>query len=236
MRSFRQVDRGPLATTAAATVDVDALWADMISGKIEDPWPTGSTDPKETDPKTALDGQVQSSGDAVAISTTENVISNEMVTIKRMYNFAGKVHTEEKLVLRDSAEARLYFESHPDTNSSQDLSVAPQLPKRPPRKLKKSMFEPIMEPIPPRTDLHFGLTARRMANVKAEIEAGENAKKLNTVEKSKMDWAGFVDKEGIRDELVTAGKAKEGYLGRQDFLARVDEKREEEARRGRIAK
>ena len=31
-------------------------------------------------------------------------------------------------------------------------------------------------------------------------------KKINVVEKSAMDWAGFVDKEGIQDELDAAGK------------------------------
>lgn len=218
-----------MATTAAATVDVDALWAKMISGKIEDPKPIEMTGASETETDTGLK-EVETAPD------TSEGASDEMVTIKRTYNFAGKIHTEEKTVPRDSAEARLYFESHPDATNLNDTPAASQRPKRPPRKLKKSMFEPAMEPLPPRTDLHFGLTARRMASVKAEMEAGENAKKLNTVEKSKMDWAGFVDKEGIRDELVTAGKAKEGYLGRQDFLARVDEKREEESRRGRVGK
>lgn len=63
-----------------------------------------------------------------------------------------------------------------------------------------------------------------------------NAKKLNTVEKSKMDWAGFVDKEGIKDELETAGKAKGSYIERQNFLSRVEVSRDDEARRARLAK
>ena len=36
---------------------------------------------------------------------------SNMIKIKRTYNFAGKVHTEEKLVARDSAEAKLYLAS-----------------------------------------------------------------------------------------------------------------------------
>jgi len=62
---------------------------------------------------------------------------------------------------------------------------------------------------------------------------GKDAKKLNTVEKSAMDWAGFVDKEGIADELDAAGKAKGAYKARQEFLARVEYKKDEEARRAR---
>ena len=73
------------------------------------------------------------------------------------------------------------------------------------------------------------------AEAEAEREAEARAKKLNVVEKSRMDWAGFVDKEGLKDELELAGRSKESYASRQDFLARVDAHREEEARRARIA-
>ncbi|GJC86451.1 SWR1-complex protein 5 [Colletotrichum liriopes] len=66
-------------------------------------------------------------------------------------------------------------------------------------------------------------------------EKEAQAKKLNTVEKSKMDWAGFVDKEGLKDELELAGRAKGSYAERQDFLARSEAKRDEEARRARLA-
>ena len=50
-----------------------------------------------------------------------------------------------------------------------------------------------------------------------------------------MDWAGYVDKEGIKDELELAGKSKTSFVSRQDFLARSEARREEEARRARLA-
>jgi hypothetical protein len=46
-----------------------------------------------------------------------------------------------------------------------------------------------------------------------------------------MDWAGFVDKEGIKDELDAAGKSKGAYRARQEFLARVEMNKLEEERR-----
>lgn len=46
------------------------------------------------------------------------------------------------------------------------------------------------------------------------------------MEKSKLDWAGYVDKEGIVDELEDNKKGKEGYLERMDFLSRMDAKRD----------
>jgi hypothetical protein len=100
---------------------------------------------------------------------------------------------------------------------------------RPTRKARRSVFEPIIE-LPQRTDLHFG--PRKDTGV--EITAiGKDAKKLNTVEKSAMDWAGFVDKAGIKDDLAAAGKSKGAYRARQEFLARVEQKKNEEARRAR---
>lgn len=144
----------------------------------------------------------------------------DKVRIKRKYNFAGKVHTEEKLVPRDSAEAKLYLES---------MAPAADEPSRPaPRKAFRSAFEPVLEPLQQRGDLNLGVKARLDAR-----EAG--AKKLNTVEKSRMDWAGFVDQEGLKDELEMAGRSKESYVEREGFLARSEARREEDARRARVS-
>ena len=52
------------------------------------------------------------------------------------------------------------------------------------------------------------------------------APKLNVVDKSKMDWAEHVDKEGAREELEAARKAKGSYLEKRDFLERVEGMRE----------
>ena len=54
--------------------------------------------------------------------------------------------------------------------------------------------------------------------------------KLNCIEKSKMDWAGFVDREGIADDLEGQAKAKEGYHSRMEFLKGVEEKRDAASR------
>lgn len=161
----------------------------------------------------------------------ENDDPDAMIVIKRTYKFAGQVHTEEKLVPKNSAEAKLYLSSQPAAQPDGDDSSPFTKPKRPIKKLQRSRFEPIIDGLPQRTDLYFGKRAisnNALLGAKTSI-----AKKLNTVEKSAMDWAGFVDREGIKDELDAASKAKGAYKSRQEFLARVEEKREEEARRAR---
>ncbi|TVY29290.1 SWR1-complex protein [Lachnellula hyalina] len=238
MRAAEKVEKKTvLVDTSKATVDVDALWEDMMSGKAYTPIPA-PTEPITNDTNEPNIREVAEKEDAEEEPTTTlNDGPDTMIMIKRTYTFAGKAHTEEKLVPRSSAEAKLFLSSNPDPSStSTDPASTTQpspftKPKRPTKKARKSIFEPIID-LPLRTDLHFGAQAQ----ARGAIGVGgvkDGGKKLNTVEKSAMDWAGFVDKEGIADELDAAGKAKGAFKARQEFLARVERKKEEEERRAR---
>ncbi len=157
----------------------------------------------------------------------------DFIRIKRTYNFAGKVHTEEKLVARDSAEAKLYLAENPDADATSPSGASSPTQKRKPRKAFRSVFEPVpVDGLSKRSDLNLCLSERLRAR---ELAKEKEAKKLNTVEKSRMDWAGFVDREGIKDELEVAGKSKDSFAARQDFLARSEAVREEEVRKLRVA-
>lgn len=241
----RTEEKKPLATTATATVDVDALWANMTSGATkanldsvgENTDADGAADASkspQTGPK-KQQGPDSSPIQNIPESCIVTGAEDDRIMIQRTYNFAGEVHVEEKLVPRDSAEAKLYLQSQPSvkgTPKPSDPNITKSL--RPPKRARRSIFEPITEPLPQRSDLRFGANSVIRNGVGIGATAGTAAKKLNTVEKSKMDWAGFVDKEGIKDELETAGKAKGAYLDQREFLARAAEKREEEARRVRM--
>lgn len=219
-RTRRKAERKLAASKGPVTVDVDALWEQMLSGKPVHP-STSDDNPTEMDDATGLaghvlDGQRLASGDG-----TEE--ASNTIRIKRTYNFAGRVHTEERVVARDSAEARLYL-----ATQDQDGPASTSPAKRATKKAFRSAFEPVVDAGPGRTDLNLGVTARMMAAREAQ------AKKLNTVEKSRMDWAGYVDKEGIKDDLELASKSKGSYNARQDFLARSEALRNDEARRARM--
>lgn len=54
--------------------------------------------------------------------------------------------------------------------------------------------------------------------------------KMNTLEKSKLDWQGYVDREGIRDDLKY--KNKDGYMEKVAFLQRVDDRRLNQLKQG----
>ena len=57
--------------------------------------------------------------------------------------------------------------------------------------------------------------------------------KLGCLDKSKMDWNKFVSEEGIKEELQTHNKGKEGYVEKQMFLERADYRRFEIEREAR---
>lgn len=206
-------------------MDVDALWRSMTSARRKDEDKTTATQTAhESD--TSKPAEAKPNGTSIGngtqharIDPTPAQMSNtphieEMITIKRTYAFAGETITEEKLVPKSSAEARLYLQPLQEQNGSSAPKTKPPL-RRP--KKRTSIFEPNPDGI-----------------VKGLAPVGANkGPKLNTVEKSKLDWAGFVDKEGIAEELDDASKGKEGYLGRMDFLGRVEAKRDEEMKSAR---
>lgn len=184
---------------------------------------------EEPDDEPSIIQETEKATDGATIH--DKLPSEDMIKIKRTYKFAGEIHTEEKLVPRDSAEAKLYLAetagakpSDPE-DVSQGETIVVQL-RRPTRKI--SRFDPNPSGIIKKS---WEKQAVRAVSGDADELKGP---KLNTVEKSKLDWAQYVDEAGIKDELNVHSKAKEGYLGRMDFLNKVDAIREEERRTIRL--
>lgn len=149
--------------------------------------------------------------------------TEQMIKIKRTYKFAGDMITEEKVVPKDSAEAKAFLSSgenveYAEVNGTKTADATSHF-RRPLRKI--SRFDP--NPT--------GTIKKSWEKQPVEVGAGP---KINTVEKSRLDWAQYVDEAGIKDELRVHSRAKEGYIGRMDFLGRVEAKRDDEARQARL--
>lgn len=238
MRANEKAERRVAAASGPVTVDVDDLWARMMAGPIVPPKasviaaaPADAAD-SQTPAPNAEDTATPQDNTAAASAPAKDPTG--MIKIKRTYNFAGKVHTEEKVVPRDSAEAKVYLATLGEGADASEHNVndEDEPTKRQPRRAFRSAFEPITtDGSAQRSDLNLGMAAR----LQMRETSNQKAKKLNVVEKSRMDWAGFVDQEGIKDELELAGKSKQSYASRQDFLARVEANRDEDARRIRMA-
>lgn len=220
-----------MAKIDGATVDVNTLWEKMNSGDTD----SGLLPPQNGNEEPSANADEDKGAEAGEKDESEQKqqtqYPDEFVKINRTYKFAGEMITEEKTVPKDSAEAKIFMASEGDADTltaadAEDASNAKAVKlRRPLRKL--SRFDP--NPI--------GSIQRswekQPAVVRAEAE-DVRGPKINTVEKSRLDWAAYVDRAGIKDELKVHSKAKEGYLGRMDFLDRVGAKQEEERRNVRL--
>ncbi|KAL9004445.1 MAG: hypothetical protein Q9188_002744 [Gyalolechia gomerana] len=237
-------EKKPLATSEGATADIDALWARLNSApaKTTSPPPgadnvenegratTRDTQPSEEASASLSEGSVHQIKPAGPSHTSS---SEETITIKRTYQFAGETITETKTVPKSSAAARLYLQSQSPQQQQQQQQLPHSISGKPLRRPKKrpSMFEPNPEGVVKGLIPPTATTIITMTTPRNKIHQGP---KLNTIEKSKLDWAEHVDQEGLKEELDTAEKAKGGYLGRMEFLGRSEAKREEEVRNARL--
>lgn len=201
-----------------ATVDVDALWREMnaperlsasvAAASVTVPAASGLSKPSSAAlPANASSPSTPGSTGAAGTHSSHSPpsspqrpdpLAEKFVTIERTFKFAGKVTTEKKRVPVSSAEGQAYLRE----KSAEKDEASKFAPRKPgPVKRKSTLLE--------------------------EYQA-HKAKKINTLEKSKLDWFGFVDKEGISDELKRNNKS--GYLDRMGFLARVENKIENDRR------
>ncbi|SCU83986.1 LAME_0C07668g1_1 [Lachancea meyersii CBS 8951] len=130
----------------------------------------------------------------------QDSLKEEQILIDRKYEFAGEILHEKKMVPKSSAEAQQYLNSIQFKKTRTGPSAATKAATNEQGlKLRKVLKRPpILE----------------------QIIAGALKPKLTTLEKSKLDWATYVDKEGINEELTLHNK--DGYLEKQDFLNRVE--------------
>ncbi|KAI3404969.2 SWC5 [Candida oxycetoniae] len=140
--------------------------------------------------------------------------SASKIKIQVNYTFAGKLITESKLVDRDSEEAKAYLNSTSSITSSSD-----DVPYR------RSQVKVIREDPFTKEKKELCIKLKRPSLIDKFLQMSSNKKmKLSTLEKSRLDWASFVDQRRIGDDLKRHNKG--GYLDKQDFLGRIDMKRD----------
>ena len=151
------------------------------------------------------------------IDTNKEVIvesDQDKIWINTSYTFAGRVVTESKQVDSNSAEAKAYL------NSTSGISQ----PVKPGDSMKRS-FVPVLRTIPgEETPTELKIKLKRPSLIDKFLTSLKN-QKLSTLEKSRLDWASYVDINNISDELKLHNK--DGYLEKQDYLGRLQAKRDE---------
>ncbi|EGV63140.1 swr complex subunit [Yamadazyma tenuis] len=205
----------------SSNLDFDSIFSDLKSKSVEGK-PTnwneilGSQDEDTTnkDAPTAHQSLVPAAASGPATSST-TIDDQDKIWIKTSYVFAGKVITESKQVDANSAEAKAFLGSSAglQINSSDE----PQ----------NRAFVPVIRTIPGEKEpVELRIKLKRPSLIDRFMSTqGNKHQKLSTLEKSRLDWACFVDQNKINDELKLHNK--DGYLEKQDFLGRLQAKQDE---------
>lgn len=131
--------------------------------------------------------------------------SDSKMSITRTYDFAGEAIRVTKTVDLSSEEAK---------NVKRDEGI------------KKNEATTLLKPV--------GISGiKRSGGLTSVLGKISKKPKMSTLEKSKLDWETFKDQEGIEDDLRNFNK--DGYLEKQAFLQRADERQfeiEKDMRKG----
>lgn len=144
-------------------------------------------------------------------SQPEQIDDKDKIWIKTSYTFAGRIITQSKQVDANSAEAKAYLNS----TGLQMLDDQPHRSFVPVLRTPKGFEEPI----------ELKIKLKRPSLIDKFLQTGNKKMKLSTLEKSRLDWASFVDENKLNDDLKIHNKG--GYLEKQDFLGRLQAKRDE---------
>lgn len=184
-RQFRQV-------AGSSGADVEALWASLQ---------------RESGDK--LRQSVSAQQTRARLAATDS----DMVKIKRTYEYAGELVTEDRLVHRESAEAKAYLKEMKKSDRHKAGAAGAGSGPGPADGAADGASSRLNDRGQPLRKVY-----RREPLLEGIIN-GSIKPKFNTLQKSKVDFAKLVDQEGIEHELQQ--NTKDGYLERQDFLSRV---------------
>ncbi|PWN52693.1 hypothetical protein IE53DRAFT_384834 [Violaceomyces palustris] len=209
---------------AAAQSEADRVWAEMkgTSSSTSDQ----SKQPPETE-KGKLEGE-------------------EMVRVVQTFKFAGDITTTEKLLPASHPEAIAFLKGQAkgvaETSRVAEESQRPSLATTESTSGSAPSPRPtkgLTPPSPSTTTAPKPGPRRKKGSSLAAMSAAATSKpiKLNTLEKSKMDWEDKGKKvmtQAERDEMEAQTKgggsglgSMKGYLERRDFLDRVERRLEE---------
>lgn len=149
----------------------------------------------------------ENSSSAKNSSRAVNTSSNKVVVTK-VYDFAGEEVRVNEEVDVNSKAARI-AQQHLNTNT-------------PTSETRASVAAPAS-------------CVKKSAGLSGVLSRIGGKKKMSTLEKSRLDWMEFKVEEGIDEELKVFNKGKHGYLEKQAFIQRTDERQFEIERSLRLA-
>ncbi|CAB4377660.1 BCNT-domain-containing protein [Rhizophagus irregularis] len=213
---------------------IDALWAELNADDDDySPIPVKPDNNLVNDKSLLNNKSVEKNiTDKQKLPITKVPISTNMITITNTYKFAGDIITEHKQVPEGSEEAIAFLEDNEVSKACNEKSnpISSTSSKTLSPLTKSSNLQKVKSPLPKNNSTN---SSNKFGKSKVGLDQLANSlkkkpTKLNTLEKSKMDWKKYVEQEQIVDELKYYNK--NGYIEKQEFLQRTYERQESEIR------
>lgn len=242
-RRTDKVERRALASTHGATINVGDVWSRLSAipiGRVAEDEPVENEDDYITIKRTTrFAGQINTEERRVPKSSQEARIWLEEQEAEARKKKRKDKEKENEAPVETSNTDTTMVDGVPGEGD-----IEPKLPQR--RPLKRYLkWDPNplgeVKGLPANLQLYWprDKTRPNTSTVPTAAPASTTnhrmlppplpgAAKLNTVQKSKYDWASYVDKNKLADELDEYGRSKESYAGRTDFLSRIESRKEEE--------
>jgi hypothetical protein len=253
-RQQEKIERRPLANTRGATINIDDVWARLQSAPVSRDLEAEvrAKEQEEAAEREKEKAAKEADDEYITIKRTYRFAGEVQTEERRVLRSSN----EARLYLEEQEKKSKKTADGKDNEESEEQPATPvpevKLIRRP---LKRpSRFEPNplgeVKGLPPEHQLRWPRTAAAIppltatdgnsvphtaTSAAARLTASLKPKTLNTVDKSRYDWVQYIDKEGISEELDEYGKSKETYLGRKQFLNRVESRQYEEGRAVRLA-
>ena len=257
--SIKKSTAAATETDATKNNAMDDMWAELNAGPGMPPNPsTGSG--KAASSGLDIKALLAKTGSKPGGGNSSAAAGVRMVEIKQKMDFCGEEVVITKKVAEGSQEDLAYRQSlgkkedkdgstasQPTKNAlvSSALAASAQLRKTMLNNPAANPAAPKQQSDPLRTDssLEFkpalpppklpGVVANKPTGLQGLLASIDGKKKMSTMEKSRHDWGNFKEKQDdqTRDEMERF--AKDGYLAKQAFLARTDERQAEVARTNR---
>ncbi|XP_045191366.1 craniofacial development protein 1-like [Mercenaria mercenaria] len=184
----------------------DDLWSSFMSdvGKRPEKKPVASTGlgtlsssiNKATPSKTPVTQTKTSVEETKPSSATSQ---KSTITVTKVYDFAGEAVKVTKEIDVNSKEGKA------ELKKQQEKDTEPQTVEKPVKTTPLGVKRP-------------------GGGLGGVLEKINKKPKMGTLEKSKIDWEEFKEKEGIHEELKIHNRGKQSYIERMNFLQRTDQK------------
>ncbi|XP_063951703.1 craniofacial development protein 1-like [Lytechinus pictus] len=206
----------------------DDLWSGFLSGVNQKPKSSQTQNNKSAKSVTPSPKKTSSNESATPTSQTNGSKADSTLKITKVFDFAGEKVEVTKEVAASSKEAKNYLKEQEEKDGPAKSTTIPGSSNTGSAVVPNSLGSSSK----PTISSGIKRSGGGLGNVLGQIGKKQ---KISTLEKSRLDWESFKNKEGITDELKIHNKGKDGFVERQRFLQRADVRQYEIERDLRMA-